>query len=174
MSTAPIDSACSQGGGSYCDGAGTCVECTHNSQCASMVCDLGSHGCAPPSCSDGVKNGSETDVDCGGTCPAQCASGQGCLAHTDCAPGACSPATMTCSITCEQPIAPGANCASYCACMMSTCPTKFASYAACIDACAAFAAFDDAAICCRAYMCGLAMSDPITHCPHAAGESVCP
>jgi hypothetical protein len=127
----------------------------------------------PPSCSDGVENGSETDVDCGGTCPAQCVSGQGCLVHADCSSGACNPLSMTCSITCDGSTAPaaGANCASYCGCMMPTCPGKFASMAACIDACAVFY---QSQLCCRAFMCNNAMSDPPTHCPHAAGESICP
>lgn len=36
-----------------------------------------------PSCTDGVKNGPETDVDCGGACGA-CAQGKACVAATDC------------------------------------------------------------------------------------------
>src|SRR5690606_30798392 len=34
--------------------------------CASGVCE--SETCAAPSCGDGVRNGDETDVDCGGAC----------------------------------------------------------------------------------------------------------
>lgn len=40
------------------------------------------------SCSDGVRAGSETDVDCGGYCAAKCAAGQTCLRDADCAGGA--------------------------------------------------------------------------------------
>src|SRR5438105_2395410 len=36
-----------------------------------------------PTCTDGAKNGSETDIDCGGAC-APCADGQGCALATDC------------------------------------------------------------------------------------------
>jgi hypothetical protein len=43
--------------------------------------------------------------------------------------------------------------------------------AACITACAVL---NEAALCCRAYHCTASMSDPATHCPHAAGEAVCP
>jgi len=44
-----------------------------------------------PTCSDGIKNGSETDVDCGGsTCP-KCANGKLCSAGGDCTSGFCSP-----------------------------------------------------------------------------------
>ena len=41
--------------------------CLVGSDCQSLVC-TGST-CAVPTCSDGVKNGQETDVDCGGPCP---------------------------------------------------------------------------------------------------------
>jgi hypothetical protein len=36
-----------------------------------------------------VKNGTETDVDCGGVC-AQCTSGKHCLANNDCTSGTCN------------------------------------------------------------------------------------
>ena len=29
-------------------------------------------GCPPSACDDGVKNGGETDVDCGAACPKRC------------------------------------------------------------------------------------------------------
>lgn len=45
----------------------------------------GSGGSAPtPKCDDGVKNGDETDIDCGGSCPNRCAWGQGCSQNEDC------------------------------------------------------------------------------------------
>jgi hypothetical protein len=59
--------------------------------CASGVCSMGS--CAAPSCTDGLLNGSETDVDCGGSCPLTCDNGQGCEAGTDCASGICTNGT---------------------------------------------------------------------------------
>jgi hypothetical protein len=43
----------------------------------------------PPPCLDGVRNGSETDVDCGGACPAKCAEGQHCLENADCLSSNC-------------------------------------------------------------------------------------
>jgi hypothetical protein len=43
-----------------------------------------------PTCNDGVKNGNETDVDCGGpSCP-KCANGKACAVATDCASGVCT------------------------------------------------------------------------------------
>src|SRR5262245_33697920 len=41
------------------------------------------------SCTDGVQNGAETDVDCGGAC-SPCADGKGCLRARDCASGSCN------------------------------------------------------------------------------------
>ncbi len=42
-----------------------------------------------PACNDGLHNGDETDVDCGGSCPTKCANGEGCSAHGDCQSGNC-------------------------------------------------------------------------------------
>lgn len=41
-------------------------------------------------CTDGQKNGSETGVDCGGSCPARCAEGAGCAVGADCVSGSCT------------------------------------------------------------------------------------
>jgi hypothetical protein len=61
--------------------------------CASGVCS--GKKCAAPTCTDGVKNGSEADVDCGGTCPA-CAEGRTCRVANDCV-------SRVCSGTCDAP-----------------------------------------------------------------------
>jgi hypothetical protein len=75
------DSQLNRMAGEDCDGndpeGGSCVSCAF--VCAAPV----------PSCTDGVRNGDETDVDCGGGC-APCAEGKGCLANTDCLSGSCS------------------------------------------------------------------------------------
>ena len=79
---------CSQMGGAVCSGAGTCVECVTGAQCPSGVCLA--NACQAPSCTDGVKNGTETDLDCGGgTCPA-CALTKVCTAASDCTSGVCT------------------------------------------------------------------------------------
>ncbi|MEO7329711.1 MAG: MopE-related protein, partial [Minicystis sp.] len=54
--------------------------------CASAIC-LGGL-CQAPSCGDGLKNGSETGVDCGGGCVA-CAAGTACAVAADCQSGVC-------------------------------------------------------------------------------------
>jgi hypothetical protein len=55
----------------------------------------GEAGPPGPSCSDGIKNGTETDIDCGGGVCAVCAPGQVCVSGADCATGLCP--TGTCA-----------------------------------------------------------------------------
>ena len=80
--------ACDQGEGVVCDGEGQCVECLADDECATKLCQLGQ--CAPAACGDGIKNGDETDVDCGGSCPAKCEDGEGCSGSGDCESGVCT------------------------------------------------------------------------------------
>jgi hypothetical protein len=47
------------------------------------------------SCTNGILDGSETDVDCGGVCPV-CTDGQGCLVDQDCASDYCDPLDYIC------------------------------------------------------------------------------
>jgi hypothetical protein len=46
----------------------------------------------PPTCTDGLKNGDETDVDCGGSCP-RCAIGRACTGNNDCLGALCIAST---------------------------------------------------------------------------------
>ncbi len=62
---------CSDKGGTVCDDAGNCVSA---------------------GCTDGMQNGTETDVDCGGSCAKTCANTKGCNAAKDCASGLCDTA----------------------------------------------------------------------------------
>jgi hypothetical protein len=52
-------------------------------------CELGG---VPNSCADGIKNGTESAIDCGGGCPG-CPTGGGCAAGNDCLSGVCSGGT---------------------------------------------------------------------------------
>src|SRR5947199_232652 len=77
-------------------GGGTCLPCLNGQAClAPGDCQSGScvgHACSSPAaqCLDNTKNGSETDVDCGGgSCPA-CANGRSCVGPTDCQSGSCT------------------------------------------------------------------------------------
>lgn len=67
------------------------------SDCVSGVCTGGM--CAAASCSDGVQNGGESDVDCGGTSAcARCPDGSMCTMASDCATGMCT--SGVCGNTC--------------------------------------------------------------------------
>jgi hypothetical protein len=48
------------------------------------------------SCTDGIQNGQETDIDCGGTCAKTCAVAQGCAFPADCASGFCNGTSGKC------------------------------------------------------------------------------
>ncbi len=105
--------------------------CTQGSDCASHICQGGF--CVSPACNDHAKNGSESDVDCGGSCPpcgngALCGSGADCQGQV-CMGGACQAPTCAdgvkngsetatdCGGSCPpcgggQPCVSGADCAS--------------------------------------------------------------
>ncbi len=80
--------------GEVCSRAGAglsgCSQCGSPGDCS---CIYGQ--CLPfPSCQDGMQNGTETDVDCGGgDCPNGCASGQNCIINDDCQSLMCSGTT---------------------------------------------------------------------------------
>lgn len=83
-------------GGSNC---GKCVlgkactvdsDCSGNSTCTDGKCESAS------SCSDRVKNGKESDVDCGGSSCKKCTVGKSCAANTDCFTSQCDADTKKC------------------------------------------------------------------------------
>jgi hypothetical protein len=90
------------------DGAPACAAgkgCSITLDCQSLVCTSGV--CQSPSATDGVKNDSETDIDCGGgklaggaTNPSSdgapaCADGKACVLGTDCADLVCFTGVVT-------------------------------------------------------------------------------
>lgn len=89
--------------GGACEPCPARGRCRVDRDCESLVCRLDDLRCAMNTCSDGVKNGAETDIDCGRYCrttgtdaggPAakRCAPGQGCEFDSDCRAG------LTCSM----------------------------------------------------------------------------
>ncbi len=102
--------------GSASDGCGgtlNCGTCPAGSACVSGVCQ------SSGSCTDGMKDGTETGIDCGGgACPA-CGLGQGCLIGSDCQSQVCSGGTcvsacptgdVNCGGVCTNPASDPANC----------------------------------------------------------------
>jgi hypothetical protein len=85
-------------GGPTCDPCEEEARCSADSDCVSGVCETASSSCAPPACDDGVRNGDETDVDCGGTRCSSCAPGLLCLEGSDCATGVCGSDSGLCMV----------------------------------------------------------------------------
>ncbi len=62
--------------------------------------DLPTHDIGLPTCKDGVKNGTETDVDCGGPICKACGLGEKCKVCDDCDKGACNGGTCKLAPNC--------------------------------------------------------------------------
>jgi len=80
------------------DAGSSCAaeRCDDNEDCPSFICVEGC--CAVASCDDRVANGGESDIDCGGRCPARCAAGQSCRSAADCLAGVgCPPSRARCT-----------------------------------------------------------------------------
>jgi hypothetical protein len=85
------------GGG--CPGCKPGQPCSNANDCESKVC--GGGGCPPnvcnlARCDDGVRNGNESDVDCGGSC-APCPFGKLCGSNNDCGSKACKGGVCGCT-----------------------------------------------------------------------------
>jgi hypothetical protein len=133
-SDAPKGTKCTDNDGSVCNATGTCVECNSVSDCTSTTCNTatacddgtcaydpaargtscadggicdGAGACAAATCTDGFRDGNETDTDCGGadSCP-RCTDGETCEVDTDCVTGdGCKtspPGAATCIDSCED------------------------------------------------------------------------
>jgi hypothetical protein len=91
-------------GAAACSPCGDGKMCKFGDDCVDKVCGLPDGGttdggttgtCQAPTCSDGVQNGTETDLDCGGSCAMAptnktCGVDKGCLMATDCTTGFCN------------------------------------------------------------------------------------
>jgi hypothetical protein len=121
------------------DCGGTCPNkcasaagCAVAGDCTSGVCDTTTKKCSTVGCTDLVKNGTETDVDCGGTCPNKCADAAGCAVAADCASGICNGTTKTCTAPlCNDTVKNGTETDVDCG---GTCSTKCATGKVCAAA----------------------------------------
>ncbi len=120
-------------GAAYDCGAG--VGCGANSDCASGLCCLtGTQGgtpctknqCLGSLCNDGVQNGTETSIDCGGVSCGPCIDGKPCLTASDCTSGVCDKTCQT--PTCDDGVKNGTETDVDCG---TVCLGKTCSGAAC-------------------------------------------
>ena len=94
------------------DCGGSCPQCSDqkscskNEDCQSNLCDPYTKLCKSfTTCSNGYKDGTESDTDCGGQCES-CISGESCYLNADCQSNLCDPYTKLCiaSTTCDNDI----------------------------------------------------------------------
>lgn len=69
--------------------------------CVTGVCWQGKCG-QPTYCTNGVKDGTESDVDCGGLCDVDCAVSQLCKANADCVSNVCTTGKCANAPTCSN------------------------------------------------------------------------
>lgn len=102
--------------------------CAANADCASGACNRTSGKCVASLCEDGVKNGNEADVDCGGSCDAKCANGRACTVGTDCTSNVCGGAQKCAESLCSDGVKSGTEGDVDCG---GSCATKCAQGKAC-------------------------------------------
>lgn len=87
-------------GDKKCGASETCSSCSKDCgvcppACGNGLCESGETAsscpadCSAPTCSDGIKNQGETDVDCGGAACSACLIGKMCLQNSDCSSQNC-------------------------------------------------------------------------------------
>lgn len=128
--------------------AGKCVQCSANVACnGATVCVLGK--CVPTACKNGMKDGAETDKDCGGAeCPPcpnnfNCGVPEDCLSKVctgQCAAPTCSDGVQNgeepykdCGSTCPNKCAPGKPCRFANDCADGVCRAGFCQAPSCDD-----------------------------------------
>ncbi len=88
-----------------CDDGQLCEDGAQD--CKSQAC--GNDGrCVAAACNDDLRNGDETDVDCGGSCPGKCEVGGGCeLGARDCASAVCGADSLCAAPSCVDAVMNG-------------------------------------------------------------------
>ena len=116
--------------------------CTNDKNCAAGLFCI-KQSCAAPSCKDNARNGDESDVDCGGSCPG-CNAGQICTHGADCDSKSCMVGVCG-GTSCSDGIKNGTEsdidcggacgkCANVRACLLaSDCQSALCQSATCVD-----------------------------------------
>jgi hypothetical protein len=149
-----VDNGCGDPSCSPCPTVEHAQSSCHGDTCA-FDCDAGyvqnGGACYPPSsaCTDGAKNGNETDVDCGGDCP-RCGSEKSCAHGADCLTAACvngvcasascdngvqdsTETDIDCGGTTCQPCGPGLRCRVGSDCTDGACSDSVCRDSSCAD-----------------------------------------
>jgi hypothetical protein len=79
-------------------------KCIFNSDCITGLCNQSTKLCRGATCFDLIRDGGETDIDCGGNCSAKCEEGKSCLNNSDCRSNICINTTKKCGkdLNCEN------------------------------------------------------------------------
>jgi hypothetical protein len=79
-------------------------KCIFNSDCITGLCNQSTKLCRGATCFDLIKDGGETDIDCGGNCSTKCEEGKSCLNNSDCRSNICINTTNKCGkdLNCEN------------------------------------------------------------------------
>ena len=91
-----------------CNDYGNCTlnrACANNSECASRFCS--DSKCAESTCSNEIRDGDETGIDCGGNECVKCSKDKGCNANSDCLSDFCDSGICGIADTCSDGILNG-------------------------------------------------------------------
>ena len=116
---------CSYGNGSYTVTSDGSVVASGGAFASSETTNFCIGGGTAPTCTDGVQNGDETGVDCGGSCPTACATctdgiQNGDETGVDCG-GSCPTACATCTDGVQNGDETGVDCGGSCPTACATC-----------------------------------------------------
>jgi hypothetical protein len=116
-------------------GGSTCPKCMDGQicgadiDCASNNCMAGTCAAPPATCLDGMQNGMETGLDCGGPICPTCANGETCGGNSDCMSDYCKAGT------CSAKDPNGTACADASSCASGFCADGFCCVTACSGTC---------------------------------------
>ncbi|HEY1585426.1 MAG TPA: hypothetical protein VGH63_07025, partial [Polyangia bacterium] len=91
-------------GGGACLACADGMGCKSNMDCTSDICNQATQKCAGTLCADGVKDGKETDTDCGGPACNKCLGGKNCDGNGDCLSNICGVNQICAASLCENGI----------------------------------------------------------------------
>lgn len=116
------------------DCGGTCTAkcadgraCATGVDCSSGVCSGNPLACTTATCFDAVRNGGESDIDCGGPCARDCNRGEKCGNSSDCVTANCAGSPAICQCPLGMVIAPTLGGGTYC---IDKYEASYASYTA--------------------------------------------